>query len=111
MYLILWEFIVAAGREEAFAREYGPEGCWVRFFRQSQEYRGTELVRDVQNRRRYLTMDLWKSRSAYELFCEQESDMYSALDKVCEAFTENETLLGRFETSGNPVSFFHSGRD
>jgi heme-degrading monooxygenase HmoA len=109
MYLIMWEFLVVPGQEKAFEKEYGPEGGWVRLFGQSQEYRGTELVRDAQNRRRYLTLDLWKSRAAYDLFREKQRDQYSALDKACKAFTEKETLLGTFETLGDAVPLFSPG--
>ena len=107
MYLILWEFLVLSGKENAFEQEYGPEGCWVRLFRQSTGYRGTELVREVENPRRYLTLDRWESREVYERFREQHRELYSALDKSCEALTEREVLLGNFESTRESGASFN----
>ena len=107
MYLILWEFLVISGKEKVFEQEYGPEGCWVRFFGQGEGYRGTELVRDVANPRRYVTLDLWESRAAYDLFREERREEYLALDKSCEVLTEKEALLGNFEASKESVASFN----
>lgn len=65
-YLIIWEFCPKAGCERRFEEVYGSNGIWARFFRQDQEFIGTELVRDFTVARRYLSLDF--CREAYEQF-------------------------------------------
>ncbi len=95
--MIVWEFRVRAGLVEGFEQVYGPEGRWAQFFRTGKEYVGTELVRDAKDPRRYVTLDFWTSRAAYENFRRQHLAEYEAIDTQCEQMTETESELGRFE--------------
>jgi hypothetical protein len=65
-YVVIWEFVVRPGREARFERVYGPSGDWVRLFQQDPNHLRTELIRVPGTSRRYLTLDFWKSQSAYE---------------------------------------------
>ena len=96
MFLIVWEYRVKPGQESAFWRAYGPGGEWVRFFRQGPGYFSTELLRDASEERRYLTIDRWSSRAAYDTFHAQRRAEYEAFDTAYEALTEQETLIGAF---------------
>ena len=100
MYVIVWEFLPKAGREREFEAAYGPDGDWARFFGRGPGYLGTELQRDVQHPRRYLTLDRWESRKAYEAFRAAHAAAYEALDRRFEALTESETPLGSFVPAG-----------
>ena len=78
---------------------YGP-GCeWVRLFRQANGYLGTDLLRDATDPRGYLTLDQWTTRQAWEEFRHARSDEWDAIDRRCQALTEVEEELGRFETT------------
>ena len=99
-FAVIWEFRVRSGMEEAFEAAYGPEGDWVRLFRKSPEYVRTELIRDVKDRGRYLTIDVWRSGAAYESFRESNREEYKKIDAVCEAMTEVEREIGRFAGVG-----------
>ena len=55
---------------------YGPEGEWAQFFRAGRGYVGTELLRDVEQPGRYLVVDRWESREAYNAFVEANRDEY-----------------------------------
>ena len=44
MYVILWRFRPAVGRESEFERAYGPSGQWARLFGLDDGYLGTELL-------------------------------------------------------------------
>jgi heme-degrading monooxygenase HmoA len=70
MYIILWRFRPAVGREGEFERAYGPSGPWARLFGREHGYLGTELLlrRSEDGSREYLTLDRWVSRGAYETF-------------------------------------------
>jgi hypothetical protein len=49
MYGIVREFRVKRDQEATFRRTYGPDGEWVRFFRQGSGYLGTDLLRDERD--------------------------------------------------------------
>ena len=92
----VWEFRIRPGTEAEFERAYGPEGPWVRLFASDPAYRGTTLVRDVDEPRRYLTMDYWASAEAYDGFKRTHAAEYAEIDRECESLTEGEREIGRF---------------
>jgi hypothetical protein len=59
MYVILWRFRPAVGREGEFERAYGPSGEWARLFALDDGYLGTELLlrRSDDEWREYLTLE------------------------------------------------------
>ena len=95
-YVIVWEFKVRPGLEAEFVEKYGQDGAWARFFRQSQGYIRTELVKDVAAERRFLTLDYWKSEEDFNRFRKQHLAEYERLDKEFEGLTEQEKRLGAF---------------
>ena len=96
-FVIVWEFYVTATKRRRFERIYGPDGVWAQFFRRAPEYHGTELIRDSSMPGRYLTLDHWTSRGAYEKFKRACAADYKAIDRKCEALTQKEVEIGRFE--------------
>lgn len=95
-YTYIWIFDVAEGAEAEFERAYGPDGEWVRLFRRSRGYRGSVLLRDLDEPRRYVTMDRWASAAAFERFRAEHAAPFEALDRRCQALTVAETRLGRY---------------
>lgn len=102
-YLIIWEFQVRPGMEQKFEQDYGENGLWARFFRHGAGYVRTELVRDLEQPRRYVTLDFWISRAAYSEFRSEHAAQYKAIDEKCEAMTESEKELGTFEKPAHEV--------
>ena len=96
MYVIIWEFIVKSGREDEFEQAYGAGGLWVQFFRRDEHYLGTELINDIVEPQRYLTIDRWTSESTYRDFRERNLSEYELLDRQCEHLMDSETPLGAF---------------
>jgi hypothetical protein len=96
LFVTLWEFEVKRGCEELFEKSYGPEGAWVRLFRQDRRYLGTRLFREVGAERVYLTLDCWESRQAYEEFREKRAAEYARIDTYCERITAREAKVGEF---------------
>jgi heme-degrading monooxygenase HmoA len=96
-YLTIWEFHVRDGMEKQFEEAYGAEGSWVQLFRQNDGYVSTELSRDAKDLQRYVTLDFWISREAYERFQDTRKVEYAAIDRECEPLTESETEIGGFE--------------
>ena len=97
-YLVIWEFQVPPEAQPSFEKVYGPAGDWANFFRQSRDYRGTQLFRDLDRPGRYLTFDRWSSRAALHQFKQAHQARYDAFDQECEALTSRETLIGEFES-------------
>ena len=100
-YLIIWEFRVRTGMEARFEKAYGPEGDWAHFFAQGEGYVRTELNHDLKDSQRYVTLDFWVSREAYENFRQQHASQYAALDQEFEKMTEKELEIGQFERVGS----------
>jgi hypothetical protein len=95
-YLVVWEFLVKPEAQLAFEKIYGPAGDWALFFGQSPEYCGTQLLRDVDRSRLYLTLDHWTSSEALGQFKQTHRADYDAFDRQCESLTEHESLVGEF---------------
>ena len=96
MYTYIWEYYVKDDFIEEFEKIYGAAGAWAQLFRDDKGYIRTELQRDIDNEKRYLTVDYWISKSAYVSFKKQFSEKFEELDKVCEFLTEREIPLGSF---------------
>ena len=90
-------FSYEARDPEEFERAYGPEGEWAAFFREGAGYVGTELLRDVENPGRYLVVDRWESREAYQRFVEERRDEYMRRVDETAFYYDSELRLGTFE--------------
>jgi quinol monooxygenase YgiN len=95
-FLVIWEFQVRPGCELHFELIYSPTGAWSQLFARDPTYLRTQLQRDLRQPGRYLTLDYWKSESAYDRFHDQNRAEYDAIDRQCENLTQREVLLGRF---------------
>jgi heme-degrading monooxygenase HmoA len=99
-YVIVWEFRVRREKEKEFVEKYGPEGSWARFFKGSSGYIRTELVRDVADHLRFITLDYWQTEADFNDFRKQHLAEYERLDREFEGLTEQETRLGAFQVQG-----------
>lgn len=102
MYCYLWEYRVPPERRTEFEAGYGPAGGWVALFRRDPAYVRTELLRDRDDPRRYLTVDVWASREACLAFRQRWREELDALDRRGAAWTEEERLVGEFEVVDGP---------
>jgi heme-degrading monooxygenase HmoA len=93
----VWEFQVAAGLQPEFERHYGTDGTWVDLFRQHPGFLGSSLLQDRANPLRYVTIDRWRNKEAFQDFRAQFAAQYEALDALCERLTVKERSLGRLE--------------
>jgi heme-degrading monooxygenase HmoA len=97
MHVIIWEFRPAENRRDDFEATYGPQGPWAKLFARAPGYAGTELIRDVEDPTRYVTIDRWQTAEAYEEFKARFSAEYNALDMACVEMTSAEVLVGTFQ--------------
>jgi heme-degrading monooxygenase HmoA len=83
-----------------FLSAYAPGGDWDRLFRRAEGFLSTELIQDERDETRFLTIDRWDSREALDRFRLRFREEYEALDRKCEDYTIEETLVGDFSIPG-----------
>lgn len=96
-YAYIWQYFVRPERCAEFETHYGPEGSWVKLFRQHGGYIRTELHRDMVEANRYLTIDYWQSKEAFADFRKEFASQFEELDRKCELLTAKETCIGEFK--------------
>jgi heme-degrading monooxygenase HmoA len=90
-------FVYDVRHDEEFERVYGSDGDWARFFRAGQGYVGTEVLKDVEQPGRYLVVDRWESRDAYNAFvAEHREDYMRRVDETAYLY-DQELRFGTFE--------------
>jgi len=57
----------------------------------------TQLLGDIVDLGRYVTIDSWSTIAAYEEFKSDFAAQYEALDEKCESLTEEENTIGTYQ--------------
>ena len=96
MLLILWEYEVLPERRAAFVQAYGPDGAWAELFSRADGFLGLELLCDQDGQGRFLTIDRWRSREAFEGFMASSGEPYRALGDQLHPLSVVQTRLGAF---------------
>jgi heme-degrading monooxygenase HmoA len=99
MHVIIWKYQVKTDRTIEFEQIYHSNGVWVELFRKGSGYINTELLRDKMQPQRYITIDRWHSAEDYEMFVAKFKKEYETLDAHCKGLTEQESLLGKWESA------------
>ena len=93
---IIREFVVKDKARGQFELAFGPGGAWSKLFTKSPGFRGTTLLRDNQDPRRYLTIELWNSEAERDQSMKEQHAEFSELEDVFEEWTESKTEMGSF---------------
>ena len=93
---IVWEFVVKEEARGQFELAYGPGGAWSKLFARCPGFRGTTLLRDTENPRRYLMIDLWDTVAQREQMLAERKAEYSSLEAALGDWTESKTEVGIF---------------
>jgi heme-degrading monooxygenase HmoA len=96
VFVVVWEFDIRVGAEEAFLQAYGVDGEWARLFRRGTGFVRVELARSIAKSNRFFTFDYWVSREAFEAFGVEYATEYKTLDKKLTGLTERERRIGAF---------------
>lgn len=83
-----------------FCELYGPRGAWVALFRRAPGYLDTELIVDRNQRSRFVTIDRWESKEAFDSFRTKFGTDFDHIDRLGEELIERETMLGEFGLTG-----------
>ena len=92
----LWSYTVKPEYVASFRDAYGPDGEWAAFFRQSDAYRGTDLLESPDGPKEFMTLDYFAAADARTRLVESRGDEYARLDRKWQAATLSETFLGEF---------------
>jgi len=103
-YLIIWRYDIHPAARDAFEQVYGPSGDWAALFRTSPDYLGTQLLRDVAQPNRYVTIDYWRTAEAFVALETAWHAAYAALDQQCAELTISEMHLGSFYSQSDSAS-------
>jgi heme-degrading monooxygenase HmoA len=93
---MVWEFVVKEEARGQFELAYGPGGAWSKLFAGFSGFRGTTLLRDMKNPRRYLMIDLWETEAQREQVLAERKAEYANLDSTFADWTESKTEVGIF---------------
>ncbi len=91
---IVWEFVVKEETRGQFELAYGPGGAWSKLFARCPGFRGTTLLRDTKNPRRYLTIVFWDTLAQREQMLAERKAEYSSLEASFADWTESRTEVG-----------------
>jgi heme-degrading monooxygenase HmoA len=95
-FVYMWSYDVALEHRDAFRVLYGPEGPWIALFRQAPGYLDTQLLVDLDEVGRFVTIDRWESKETFVRFRSDFAEEFDVLDARGEALTSREVLLGEF---------------
>ena len=90
------EFVVKEEARGQFELAYGPGGAWSKLFARCPGFRGTTVLRDTENLRRYLTIDIWDTLAQREQMLSERKGEYSDLEAAFADWTESRTEVGTF---------------
>jgi hypothetical protein len=91
---IVCEFVVNEEARGQFELAYGPGGLWSKLFAKSEGFRGTTLLRDTKNPRRYLAIDFWDTEVQREKMLAERLAEYADLQAALAGWTESSTEVG-----------------
>ena len=92
----IWRYTIKPAHKRAFLEAYEPKGEWAQLFSRDSAYIETVLLRDDDDKNRYVTIDFWRSKADRDAFRARYAVEFNDLDRKCEELTEEEQLLGDF---------------
>jgi quinol monooxygenase YgiN len=96
-YIYIWEFRVQPATVGDFIDLYGPGGDWTNLFQRAAGWLGTDLLRDRHDPLRFITIDRWESKVAFDESHDEFAAEFDRLDRLGESLTVAEKTLGRFQ--------------
>ena len=93
---IVSEFLVKEEARVQFELAYGPGGAWSKLFARCPGFRGTIVLRDTKNPRRYMAIELWDTEAQREQVLSERKAEHSNLEASFADWTESQTQEGVF---------------
>lgn len=99
MFVIVYRYEVIPQHVAAFRAAYGAKGAWAAFFGADPAFVRTDLLEGKNGE--FLSLDYWRTETAYDAFLKSKRRDYQALDKTFARFKRSEMLIGRFAGQSN----------
>jgi quinol monooxygenase YgiN len=80
MHQIFWELKVKFTERAKFESFYDTKGEWIKFFGQSPDYLGTEILESGEGDNVFLIVDEWTSEEAFQQFIQTNKVAYQQLE-------------------------------
>lgn len=96
LFIYIWRYRIDPRHRREFLAAYAPDGDWARLFRLDASYVETRLLQDADDPDRYMTIDVWQSQADRDAFRTRYAREFDEIDRRCEAYTLEETLVGDF---------------
>lgn len=93
---VIWQFIVKEEARGRFELAFGPGGAWSNLVGRSPGFRGTTLLHDTRNPKRYLMVDVWDADARRAQLLAEGQAEYAQLGSIFGEWAESETHLGLF---------------
>lgn len=100
-YAYIWTYRVWPESREAFAKAYGPNGEWVRFYAQSDNYIRTDLLIDEKNPDRFSTIDYFKTKESRDGLVRARKQKFDEIDQRWDEATIEEEFVGFFKVNSS----------
>lgn len=104
---IVYEFLAKEEARRQFELAYGRGGAWSNLFARCEGFRGTTLLRDARNSRRYLTIDLWDTEAQWEQALAERKAEYAELEAAFDEWTESRREVGVFQVRAEATVYPH----
>ncbi|MCX7669186.1 MAG: antibiotic biosynthesis monooxygenase [Anaerolineae bacterium] len=93
---IVREFVVHEEARHRFELAFGPGGAWSQLFGRAAGFRGITLLRDVNERRRYLMIEVWDSEAHRRRALAEQGAEHARLEADLAAMVTSRIELGAF---------------
>lgn len=91
---IIRQFVVKQEARGQFELAYGPGSSWSKLFARSPGFRGTTVLHDAEDPRRYLTIEIWNSAAEREQALTTQRAEHDVREASFSEWTESEVELG-----------------
>lgn len=85
MFQVIWELKVKFKEREKFEKFYDSKGEWVKFFKKSDDYEGTDVLDSGEGDGVFLVIDVWKSEDAFQEYISSHKAEYDQLEEKAKA--------------------------
>jgi heme-degrading monooxygenase HmoA len=93
---IVWEYVIKEEVRGQFELTFGPGGDWNKLFAGCPGFRGTTILRDVKDPRRYLSIDLWETETQWEQALDEHKEKVANLEAAFAEWAQSHAEVGIF---------------
>jgi heme-degrading monooxygenase HmoA len=93
MFQVIWELKVKFKERDKFEQFYDAKGDWVRFFRKSPDYLGTDVLESGEGDGIFLVIDEWHSEEAFNEFRNSLKADYDLIEEKAKSVSRSKKRI------------------